>query len=292
MLDLGAFLTKRRREQLEASSNLLWENLPKTPLYRDYYRAKDVPEEQSKIYFQFKHRVSADTQFQLAFSGTINQLQRGDVQNILQYGAARRVNSISRSLANFCKIAPPNRRAPLSLDEAGIVSDSLLLIYVHILGVFDALAISICRLNPDLNLIEKEANLLSRKFRKAAGAIELDPLFEANSDWLKRVKNELRHRYVHRVPPYIPSSQINKKHVAKLHKLDEDYAKALERLDFDTVERIYNERNLIGEFSPWIAFSDSGDIMVLYPTVLDDIFRFQAFSLRVLEFIAPKLTFQ
>ena len=99
-------------------------------------------------------------------------------------------------------IAPPDRLKRLSRDESSEVTSAMLVFYVHLVGVLDAFSIALVRqLKPEFP--EKNADLLSKKFREKFTIDGLNQLFVENDAWLTQVKEEMRNRFVHRIPPYM-----------------------------------------------------------------------------------------
>jgi hypothetical protein len=103
----------------------------------------------------------------------------------------------------------------------------------------------------------------------------------------RRVKDELRNRFVHRVPPYVPPSVIRPTHKEEYDRLSEEYSRALATMELGQLDEISSEQEAVGEFFPWICFVDDNAFMPLHHTVLDDLFRFQIIALDVLEEILP-----
>lgn len=290
--NIEAYLTTKRKEGLEHAKELLWENL-EGGFWWGYFSSDDSREiDRRKISLQHDHYHPVLVELLTGLSTTITYLKKGKSHNILQYGAARRINSIYKATNSVCAVAPHNRKSPLSNDEARGLSDDLLLIYVHMIGVFDALSIAFNRTtSPPIELSETKADILKKTFRDKLGNSTIDAIFLDNKSWLKRIKEELRNRYVHRVPPYVPTSSFTDEEAARYAELEEEKFREIRNQNFDRIDEIAMEQSKLGTFRPWICFSDSDGIILLHPTVLDDVMRFQVVILSIFEELLPALEF-
>lgn len=290
--NLEASLAQKRSEGLVSARDLLWENI-QSSIWWGYFESDDSIEiDRRKIQLQHDHYHPVLVELQLGLSATITQLKRENYHDILQYGAARRVNSIYKATKSVCEVAYPERTDPLSMDEARRLSDDLLLIYVHMIGVFDALAIAFHRTStPPIEASETKADLLNKNFRNKLGNGAIQEIFRANMDWFDRIKEGLRNRYVHRVPPYVPTSSFTEEEATKHRELESEKFRETIKRNFDRVDEIRIEQSKLGTFRPWICFSDVDEIMHLHPTVLDDVMRFQVIVLSIFEELLPSLEF-
>ena len=168
-----------------------------------------------------------------------------------------------------------------------------MVVYVHMIGVFDAIAIALKRINDGgMKNDERSADLLTSKFRKSVDFMSLETLFKDNDGWFRRVKEELRNRYVHRVPPYVAPAALTHKDVIENNRLQVVLNDAMKDGDLAKIDEVIALQARLGRFSPFICFTDSDELMQLLPTILDDLFRFQFISLTVLEEFIPRLAFR
>lgn len=292
-MDLQSLLKKKRLRAKSEAQSLLWENIEDSFHWFTKPKLVDDALMEAKIEVQYFNYHPALVSFHTAFSGTVVHLKASDVQNILQYGAARRISALYRNANRVCDIAYPNRKDPLSQDESSDLSDSLLIVYIHIVGVMDALGIALNRLaGSSLEIAEKHSDMLSRKFRKSVGFEGLEQLFVESDEWLKRIKEALRNRFVHRVPPYVAPSVFSAADADEHLRLDQQFNLALRNEEWDKLDQIRDMQSKLGKFFPYISFIDTDEHMPLLPTFLDDILRFQVFTLAIFEEIVPRLDFQ
>lgn len=281
-----------RQKAIDNARSLLWENIQESDWWTPYSNFTENEAGAKKEQIVFDNWYPVFVELFTSFSGTLYVIEQDDVHNILQFGASRRLDSMLRAVNDICDIAYPNRTEIASKDEKNRLDDALLLFYVHLMGVFDALAIAFHRTtdNPDDGK-ERFVDLLNPKSRKKLDLQSLNTLFQENSDWFKRVKGELRHRYVHRVPPYVPPAEHDEKARAENEKLEQKLSSALLNRRFDELEGIRDEQALLGVFCSKISFIENNTYTPLLITVLDDAMRFQVIMLTVFNELVQRLKF-
>lgn len=291
--DVLAHLERKRREAKEQATALLWENIEGNNWWFEPNDKSETSKSKEKIKAQFHHYHPALVSLHIAFSGTVMELVDNDIHNILQYGAARRISSIYSVTKSFARLAYPEREEVLSQDESRRLSDDLLLIYVHMVGVLDAFGIALHRLKgADIKSAEKHADILKAKFRRETDFVNLEDFFGEHDKWFTRIKDDMRNRYVHRVPPYVAPAVFNQEDANEYERLQGLIYAAMRKLDVETMDTLREQQRKLGRFSPFISFIDSDQIVYLSPTVLDDVMRFQAVVLTIFEEIIPKLEFK
>lgn len=292
-LHMLSLLKKMRQRAAEEARELLWENIEGSLYWFGEPVTSESEASKAKLNIQFRHYHPTLVSLHTSFSGTVANLETDDVQSILMYGAARRISSIYRSANSICSIVYPDRDDVLTQDEAGQLSDALMIVYVHMVGVFDAIAIALKRLAGDeINIAEKNADILSAKFRKSVKFVSLEKQFKKNDLWFRRIKESLRNRYVHRVPPYVAPAQWTPEDLIENNRLQLILDNALQERNLEKIEEVEILQSKLGKFAPFINFVDSNEQMHLLPTLLDDLFRFQVLALLFLEELVPRLSFK
>lgn len=281
-----------RLTAIENARSLLWENIEGSILWYPYsdLTESEIGKEKEQILFHHWHPVFVE--FFTSLSGTLFQIEKNDVHSILLYGVSRRLGSMRRALNDICNIAYPDRTEVAGEDEKTRLDDALLLFYVHLIGVIDALAIAFHRVSVDPdNRREKTADLLRSKFRTEVGIQNLNDLFQDNDSWVKRVKSELRNRYVHKVPPYVPPAELNEADQGNWARLEMEHATAIRDGRYEELEKIRDKQASLGVFCSEIWFIEDNAAMPLLITVLDDAMRFQVIVLTTFNELAPRLEF-
>ncbi len=281
-----------RLTAIENAKALLQENIEDStwwPPYSDFTQ-NEARKEKEQILFHHWHPVFVE--FHASLSGTLFEIEKNDVHKILLYGASRRLRSMHKALNDICEIAYLGRTKVASKDEKTRLDDALLLFYVHLMGVIDALAIAFHRIciEPEV-MPEKRADLLERNFRRKASIQDLNILFQENAEWFKRVKFELRNRYVHKVPPYVPPSELSEADQEQYKKLENKLSIAIHERRFEGLEEIRDEQAALGVFCSDICFIEDNASMPLLITVLDDAMRFQVITLTIFNELALRLEF-
>jgi hypothetical protein len=227
-------------------------------------------------------------QFLILSSHSILLLSDVRAREILQYGAARRIESIRNAVENIIEIAPPGRKKRLTTEERRAISDSILLFYVHIIGVLDAFAIALFRkLNLGDEKQERKSDLLNKKFRSSLNVRAIEGLFASHDDWLLRIKDDLRNRYVHRIPPYVPDARFTESEATQYGSLEKKKFELLAAGDLDGVSQVEEAQESLGVFEPILTFSENNSHMLLHPTIVDDTFRFICLIFDLLEITIP-----
>lgn len=271
------------------AKELLWENLERNKLW-DFYRFEFDEPDRCKAQLQFDNYLSAFQDFFISTSCTIDLVERQEIYEILQFGAGRRISSLFKAASNFSNIVSLDRIEPLNQEEVRDISDCLLLIYVQMVGAFDAIAISLVRLSDaSLGLKEQKADILQKKFRKMVEFNGVEELFLENDGWFRRVKNDLRNRFVHRVPPYVPPSAMTVTESRRFDELEVKVWDAIKGQRFEDVDAYRAEQKTLGRFYGFISFNDANAKMPLITTVTDDLIRFQFIYLAIFESLAPRL---
>lgn len=286
--DIAEYLARRRREERQNAFDLLWENIEGRSwnVLRRHSGASITDLE--KIRTQVDHFFPVLAQLFILTGQTIQMMTDQRVREILQYGASRRLGSIRLAVERIIDLAPPDRRKRLSVDEKNELADSILLLYVHMVGVLDAFAIALFRkLELDSSIKEQNADLLNKKFRRLVSLGSVDKLFNDHDAWLRRVKDELRNRFVHRIPPYVPDAAFTEAEAACFGRLEAEKFALIAKGDLDGAERLRSEQDALGVFQPILTFSENNSHMLLHPTILDDTFRFACFVFDLLEMTLP-----
>ena len=282
------YLLKKISEERENNFDLLWENIQDGKW--NYLGRKDevILSGPEKIDLQARHYFQILAKSFIISGQIIQLLADSSIREILQYGASRLIGSIRRSVQTIMKIAPPGRVKKLTIDQSSDVSDAVLLIYVHMIGVIDAFSIAFWRKSTDrLSVRERDADLLRKKYRNKLNISGLNEIFQENEKWISRIKEDFRNRYVHRIPPYVPDARFTNEESRRFADLERRKFSLISSGDLDGAEKLRAEQDLIGKFWPVLAFTDMESIVHLHPTIPDDTFRFNCLVFDLLEVAIP-----
>lgn len=287
--EIRQYLDSKRKREHKYCADLLWENLDTGTWNQLGLISGHKLTDQEKIDTQINHFFPILAQFFIVFNHSIDLVEDTGAKEILKYGGSRRIGSIRLAVERVIDTAPPSRLKPLERKEQNEVTDSLLVLYVHMVGVLDAFAIALdSRLK--LKLDKRKIDLMGAKFLGTLALPQLTALMAKYDLWLRRIKDELRNRFVHRVPPYIPDSRFTQEEADRYADLErEKFRLLIEDGDIEGSDRISEEQKSIGTFWPVIAFTDTNAVYHLHPTLLDDTFRFCTLNYELLEILLPIL---
>ena len=107
--------------------------------------------------------------------------------------------------------------------------------------------------------------------------------------WIERLRQELRHHFAHRIPPYVPPSKLTDIDQVEYDRLDEEVSIAFQNGSPEEVLEIQKKMIVLGTFAPEIHLFEKGGWMPLNPTTFNDVVRFQIVGMEMFEILRPKL---
>lgn len=274
---------KARYEARQEAFELMWGNLQNSIWWTPFDELDEKVSSLEKIRIQYDHYHPALVSFQTAFIPTVLEIQNEEIRQVLQYGAGRRLRSICRAANKFSDVAYPDRTEVATESEQADLDDALMLIYIGIPAFFDALSVASFRSVQPQNYMEKTADLFSRKYLNAVGLGQLYEEICPHIPWYKRLTEQLRHRYAHRVPPYVPPAIHRPRDAEQYKALQGEFRSAMAEKRFDDLSDIMQKQREVGSFCPMIVFFEDNASMHLPSTVLDDLLTFQFVALTVFE---------
>lgn len=286
--DLLEYLEEERNSAKKQAWDLLWENIEGSIWWGGLPSGSNLDKEKISIQYHHYHPVLCG--FRSSFYETVFRIDDVDVKSTLLYGASRRLHSIYRAVNEIAEIAYPERTDVANGDDKYKLDDSLLLVYVHMMGFFDALAIAFYQVVnfPD-NRFEGRESLFDKKFRNQLKSPIIHEIFGKNREWFDRVNSEMRHRFVHRVPLYVPPAVLLPNDHEKYMELQTKYDESMREKRFDELSDIQDEQEKLGQFVDWMTMIEVDGHMPLLSTVLDDVLRFQYIALVVFEVLAKSI---
>lgn len=276
------FLASRQEARREAEQ-LLWDKIENSIWWNQFQKFSEEELPLEKIRVQHQYFYQALMSFNSSFVPTVLAIEDKGIRNVLQFGAGRRLLSIRSAAKVFHEVAYPDRTEVASLEDLTRLDDALLIIYISVPAFFDALAVASHRSVRPKRYIEKNADVFSKKYLKSIGLEEVYDEIQPYLEWQKKLKEQLRHRYAHRIPPYVPSAQLNAEQVESYKTLQVEHGRAIEESRLEDALAIREQQSLIGSFCPWIGFVEDNFRMPLLSTVLNDLMTFQYVALSVFE---------
>lgn len=208
-----------------------------------------------------------------------------DFNCVLNFGAARRVRMIWGGFRQLYQLAPPDRSEPMLHDDVFEAARALNDIYIHMRGILDNYAWGLILLFCNATTIRRrDVDLFGRKLEANLVENFLETLGPYR-DWNREIK-ERRDPVAHRIPLSIPPSFFSDQDHAQYLEIDDRYNIAVRRFselalaqapqnEIDAMsaeaDRLYEQSQRIGRFSPIIVHDPKEGGTRIYPTVPQDI---------------------
>ena len=196
-----------------------------------------------------------------------------------KHGFLRRFMTIKRCIEKIFEILPPdqdNRPSTEDLTEAKIYLHAFIM---NVFGCLDNLAwvwvyekglahISANRNHVGLKRVNKSVReTFSTEFQNYLMSME---------DWFSYL-GEFRDSLAHRIPLYIPPSQLNQREASLFEILDQEKSIAFNNHDFELSEQIMNEQSALGTFKPIMTHSlnEGANLVFFHPQMLADFYTIE-----------------
>lgn len=235
------------------------------------------PEQIDKFHQEFG-RVTADLQA-LMFRGLAEaqETQSDDVRKYLNHGVGRRLSILKRSIEEIFEIFPPTREERLSRDQVTSVQVFLHAFVINLSGVFDNWAWAFVHRHDLLGEIGGALNVGVFKRRTQRCFSETLRTYLADSpisDWHEQYAKNYRDALAHRIPLYVPPANWTDDDKAEYERLEAEKARLIAAQEWDRLDVVWNEQDLIGtpsfvfmhEYSP----DENARPVVLHPQVICD----------------------
>ncbi len=219
----------------------------------------------------------------------------------LQYGLGRRTRSIWQTFRYLYHRIPPDRKLPLSMDDALEASTMLNSLYINVRGALDNFAFCLLDLysmpsSPKLK--DQQVGLFNPAYLKQPGFEKIKDVVELFSTWNKDFKNR-RDPAAHRVPlailPAIHTQETllaysnlelqiseRKKEAAEASRV-RDFE--ISQIKFEEIEKLRDQQEKLGKFEPCFQFDPGYNPIYLYPTISEDVGTFVVIARKLLHLI-------
>jgi hypothetical protein len=196
------------------------------------------------------------------------------------HGVLRRLFILYRCIENIFRIFPADRVEKLTDDERGDLEINMHCFLINTYGIIENLGLSIAFENGmiDVGVSEQskrnEIGLFNRKFKS-----KVNPVLKAylnNSkihDWYNEYAKNYRDALVHRIPPYVPPSVLDKDDKKEFITLNEKLA-ALSKNGYskeysETIDKMVK----VGKNSPFYvhSFFEKAKPIYLHPQIIADL---------------------
>jgi hypothetical protein len=193
----------------------------------------------------------------------------------LTHGVCRRITIIRRCIEQVFTIFPPDRTVLLSRDERSDVEIALHAFFINVHGALDNLAwvvvLEKCVTPPKRRDVGLRSKVVRPLLWPEASAYLHDPKIEA---WLLSYSANYRDALAHRIPLYVPPSNMTDKDVERYRDLEEQMTQAAQARDFARANELLEEQQQIGSISPVFAHSfwdsDAASPTYFHPQLIAD----------------------
>ncbi len=231
------------------------------------------------------HILDAIRDLQIEILNVSNSISNEGANTNLNFGAARRVRMIWGGFRHLYSLIRPDRSEPMMHDDVFEAARALNDIYIHTRGVLDNYAWALVFLFGNVSAIRRnDVDLFGRKLESNLIQSFLDVLAPYR-DWNREMK-ERRDPVAHRIPLSVPPSFFTDEDHSKFLELNDRYNAAVRKFselaliqapqsDLDAAsaeaDRLHEESQRIGRFSPIIVHDPKEGGTRIYPTVPQDI---------------------
>lgn len=212
----------------------------------------------------------------------VGEVLSGEIHVHLVYGVGRRTGDIWDALRDLVSIAPPDRTAPLSLDQATRASRALNTIYINIRGTLDNVAWALIGQAGGLKAVKLNhtgVDLFGAKFLGVEAFGDLPARLAPFSSWYSDVKDR-RNPAAHRIPLAVIPAQVDAAQADEIARLQAEMFAPLRKPDLkpEDLEALKAHQNAtrariekIGVYRPLFAHLPSEGPIEIYPTVAEDV---------------------
>jgi hypothetical protein len=198
-----------------------------------------------------------------------SRLQNEDARRYMLQGVARRLGLIRHCTARIFDTYPPQQLTPLSRDELEDVNVHLHAFVLHVNALQDNLAWSYTH-EFKLAIDRHDVSLFRKRMAKhLPNAVQAYIADAEVQRWHTQYSTEFRDALAHRIPLYVPPSQLTTSEGEKAGQLQKIFNAAVEKQDIEAVIAAQDEINRLGRACPYFMFESEQQI-ILHPQVLCD----------------------
>lgn len=195
----------------------------------------------------------------------------------LLHGAGRRIGLIRRSIENIYNLFPPSTQRLLSRDSLADVQINLHAFLMHLYGLNDNWAWAFV-LRHDLEATigdRRRIGLYINATRKhLPPALKEYLTTTLTTDWHEKYAKSYRDALAHRIPPYVPPSEMTSEEGRRYNELETEKLESLRRRNLERFDEISGEQAALGRpgFSFLHAFNEDTPPrpILLHPQLLSD----------------------
>ena len=187
------------------------------------------------------------------------RLNEDKAKEYLLQGVARRLDVIERCVENVYSIFPLQRKELLSHDELKDVDINLHAFIVNVFGILENLAWVLIHEKGLTNILDKKKVGLFKKETKSRLSSEFRQYLDSNSikAWHDQFLANYRDALSHRIPLYVPPKALTSEQKEQVVQAEKQLNDSIRLCDFDTMKKILDEDERIGDPCPLFIHSIS-----------------------------------
>ena len=198
-------------------------------------------------------------------------LTNTEAAGYMRHGVARRLGLIRKCSSNIFDLYPPDRTQPLGRETLEEVTINLHAFVLHVNALQDNLAWAY-QLEFAMGLGRFDVSLFKNALKLRMPQPVRDYLENSGiADWHQTYSTDFRDALAHRIPLYVPPSQLTADEIRRTNELQLVFNAAVSAHDWEAVEIAQAEMNTLGQACPqFLHCTNTSQIVVLHPQVLAD----------------------
>ncbi len=193
-------------------------------------------------------------------------------REFLRHGVGRRLATLERCLENVFRLFPPSRQLPLARENLEDVKINTQAHVMNVIGVLDNWAhVFVAESGADVRAVGIDLFKAETRAILPAGLVAYLTT-DAISNWHPTYAKDYRDSLAHRIPLYLPPSEMTAAEAARYRQLDQEILDCLVQGDIDDVDRLEDEKARIGHPSfQFIHALGEARPHLLHPQLVSDV---------------------
>ena len=200
-----------------------------------------------------------------------DRLTNPEAAGYMRHGVSRRLGLIRKSASNIFDLFPPSRTKPLSRESLEDITINLHAFVLHVNALQDNLAWAY-QLEFGMGLPRMHVSLFRDELMLRLPQPVQEYLTGSGiADWHKEYSTDFRDALAHRIPLYVPPSQLTAEEIKRSNELQTIFNDRVTAHDWDGVEAAQAEMNALGQACPqFLHCVTTSKPVILHPQILAD----------------------
>lgn len=184
-------------------------------------------------------------------------LKEAKAREYLLHGVGRRLQIINRCLKNIFTIFPPIREKLLNSEELADININLHAFFINVYGVLDNLAwVVVYENKKDIEINKRDVGLFNKTMKQFYSKDFSEYLCsDLMEKWGDQHLVNYRDALAHRIPLYVPPKTLTPEQIQFEKEMDEKIKQCIELYDFDSADKLNNEKEALGSVAPFFTHS-------------------------------------